>query len=319
MESNNDSDSTASVCNSEEKHLDGDFICSKLEDKVDEFIRCGDFTRAISLLESCIETLKNNISSSTSQIRLLTAAKSMIEEGYSNGGGALKTDQSSLRSIFCRVREAQGRELNVDKETQPLVFDFSKITLEEDKEAETEEEDWEKMADQNALPVLGGISTESTSEHCVFDNPVETKRRGRGSFLYKKTQVSALYSDQVYGVRGPGYDFDQDQEEEYEEYQGKSHHSTEPTYAEGAVTDHRNVEKLSFDDMKSTSPQEERPRLRPETSPRVANRLIFHAMGLKPSTDFNYEDLKKQEEARKDRLLMRLRQKTEAWGSDVAS
>ncbi|KMZ71154.1 hypothetical protein ZOSMA_186G00030 [Zostera marina] len=110
----------------------------------------------------------------------------MIEEGYSKGGGALKTNQPSLRSIFCHVRKAQGRELNVDKETQRLVFDFSKITLEENKEAETEEEDWEKMADQNALPVLGGISTESTSEHCVFDNPVETKRRVRGSCVYTR-------------------------------------------------------------------------------------------------------------------------------------
>ncbi|XP_010651654.1 uncharacterized protein LOC100242804 isoform X1 [Vitis vinifera] len=61
----------------------------------------------------------------------------------------------------------------------------------------------------------------------------------------------------------------------------------------------------------------EPPRQRPETSARTAGRLIAQAMGMKlPSTSFGSRELKKQEEARKQRIVARKNLKDDAWGSD---
>ncbi|RVW31746.1 hypothetical protein CK203_106676 [Vitis vinifera] len=61
----------------------------------------------------------------------------------------------------------------------------------------------------------------------------------------------------------------------------------------------------------------EPPRQRPETSARTAGRLIAQAMGMKlPSTSFGSRELKKQEEARKQRIVARKNWKDDAWGSD---
>ncbi|KAL6340992.1 hypothetical protein AAG906_032104 [Vitis piasezkii] len=61
----------------------------------------------------------------------------------------------------------------------------------------------------------------------------------------------------------------------------------------------------------------EPPRQRPETSARTAGRLIAQAMGMKlPSTSFGSRELKKQEAARKQRIVARKILKDDAWGSD---
>lgn len=61
----------------------------------------------------------------------------------------------------------------------------------------------------------------------------------------------------------------------------------------------------------------EPPRQRPETSARTAERLIAQAMGIRlPSTSFGSKELKKQEAARKQRMVARKILKDDAWGSD---
>lgn len=55
---------------------------------------------------------------------------------------------------------------------------------------------------------------------------------------------------------------------------------------------------------------------RPKTSARTAQRLIAQGMGIKFSTDFGSDELKKQEDARKSRILARQSMKDDAWGSD---
>ncbi|KAG6476783.1 hypothetical protein ZIOFF_066031 [Zingiber officinale] len=60
----------------------------------------------------------------------------------------------------------------------------------------------------------------------------------------------------------------------------------------------------------------EPPYPRPKTSARTAQRLIAQGMGIKPSTEFGSNDLRKQEEARKNRIVARKSLRDDAWGSD---
>lgn len=61
----------------------------------------------------------------------------------------------------------------------------------------------------------------------------------------------------------------------------------------------------------------EPPRRRPQTSARTAQRLIAQSMGIKlPSTDFGSREHRRQEEARKNRIVSRQNLKNDAWGDD---
>ncbi|KAH0664380.1 hypothetical protein KY284_029311 [Solanum tuberosum] len=61
----------------------------------------------------------------------------------------------------------------------------------------------------------------------------------------------------------------------------------------------------------------EPPRRRPQTSARTAQRLIAQSMGIKlPCTDFGSREYRRQEEARKNRIVSRQNLKNDAWGDD---
>ncbi|KAK9280316.1 hypothetical protein L1049_014004 [Liquidambar formosana] len=61
----------------------------------------------------------------------------------------------------------------------------------------------------------------------------------------------------------------------------------------------------------------EPPRQRPETSARTAKRLIAQGMGMKlPSETFGSKELRRQEEARRNRIVTRQNLKDDAWGAD---
>lgn len=62
----------------------------------------------------------------------------------------------------------------------------------------------------------------------------------------------------------------------------------------------------------------EPPRERPKTSTRVATRLIAQGMGIKMSTaGFGSKELKKQEQARRDRIVSRQNMRDDAWGDNL--
>uniref|UniRef100_A0A5B6YSI6 Coiled-coil domain-containing protein R3HCC1L n=1 Tax=Davidia involucrata TaxID=16924 RepID=A0A5B6YSI6_DAVIN len=62
----------------------------------------------------------------------------------------------------------------------------------------------------------------------------------------------------------------------------------------------------------------EPPLQRPETSAGTAKRLIAHGMGIKlPSTTSGSRELRKQEEARRNRIVSRQNMRDDAWGDDV--
>ncbi|KAK4719777.1 hypothetical protein R3W88_018115 [Solanum pinnatisectum] len=61
----------------------------------------------------------------------------------------------------------------------------------------------------------------------------------------------------------------------------------------------------------------EPPRRRPQTSARTAQRLIAQSMGIKlPCTDFGSREYRRQEDARKNRIVSRQNLKNDAWGDD---
>lgn len=73
------------------------------------------------------------------------------------------------------------------------------------------------------------------------------------------------------------------------------------------------------DDLMSSlsSRDVEPPRQRPETSTRTAKRLIAQGMGMKLSCEnFGSKELRKQEEARKNRIVTRQNLREDAWGAD---
>ncbi|MED6137769.1 hypothetical protein PIB30_068090 [Stylosanthes scabra] len=81
-----------------------------------------------------------------------------------------------------------------------------------------------------------------------------------------------------------------------------------------------NVRILSEDDtlLGSIKTKDlEPPRQRPKTSAQAAQRLIAHGMGLKlPSVGSGSREHRKQEDARRDRIVTRQKLRDEAWGDD---
>ncbi|KAL3850257.1 hypothetical protein ACJIZ3_012139 [Penstemon smallii] len=69
--------------------------------------------------------------------------------------------------------------------------------------------------------------------------------------------------------------------------------------------------------LNSIKPKDlEPPRQRPQTSARTAQRLIAQGMGIKLPSSFGSSELRKQEEARKNRIVSRQNMKDDAWGDD---
>lgn len=60
----------------------------------------------------------------------------------------------------------------------------------------------------------------------------------------------------------------------------------------------------------------EPPRQRPQTSARTAQRLIAQSMGIRLPSTFGSNELRKQEEARKNRIVSRQNMREDAWGED---
>ncbi|KAL6499717.1 hypothetical protein OROGR_027627 [Orobanche gracilis] len=79
------------------------------------------------------------------------------------------------------------------------------------------------------------------------------------------------------------------------------------------------VRVLDADDkiLNSIPPKDlEPPRRRPPTSARTAQRLIAQSMGIKLPSAFGSSELRKQEDARKSRIVSRQEMRNDAWGDD---
>ncbi|ERN16091.1 hypothetical protein AMTR_s00030p00171760 [Amborella trichopoda] len=69
------------------------------------------------------------------------------------------------------------------------------------------------------------------------------------------------------------------------------------------------VSSISMKDLEPPYP-------RPKTSASTAQRLIAQGMGQRVSSNFGIGELRKQEEARRNRIQMRQKMRDEAWGAD---
>ncbi|XP_062208189.1 uncharacterized protein LOC133909670 isoform X2 [Phragmites australis] len=89
--------------------------------------------------------------------------------------------------------------------------------------------------------------------------------------------------------------------------------------AQACVSPRYKVRSLKEDDdllTKIDGRDLEPPKPRPKTSARTAQRLIAHGMGLRQFSNFGSDELKKQEEERRNRITARQAMRDEAWGSD---
>ncbi|KAH0972195.1 hypothetical protein GBA52_024351 [Prunus armeniaca] len=181
---------------------------------------------------------------------------------------------------------------------------------------------WEAIADREPDELLSSQVLPEVSKLSLEDTKGQTpKRRGRGTFSYKKDE---LYSDQI-----PDKLIIDTREDEdvCHDLEGRSKNKKFTTTIEleklfqdfgdrGVVIRWVN-DTVALAVFQTPSIDLEPPRQRPQTSVRTAQRLIAHGMGLKlPSTAFGSEDLKKQEDDRKSRIVMRQKLKDDAWGTD---
>ncbi|KAL7084772.1 hypothetical protein ACP275_14G241600 [Erythranthe tilingii] len=237
------------------------------------------------------------------------------------------------------------------------------------------DDDWEAMADRapeellspQSLPCVSKLSLEDQESQSQSQSQ-SIKRRGRGTFAYKK---HGLYSDDSQSHK-PLIDDDNSEEDnsidQTEETVKRkliygTHHvlviadmplSTNTIALEKLLKKFKDtfvirwlndttslavfrtpsialeasnsiqwpytVRVLTEDDelLDTIPPNElEPPRQRPQTSARAAQRLIANSMGIKlPSSSFGASELRKQEEARKNRIVSRQNLRDDAWGDD---
>ncbi|XAR59632.1 hypothetical protein NMG60_11015539 [Bertholletia excelsa] len=234
---------------------------------------------------------------------------------------------------------------------------------------ESADDDWEAIADRAPEELLPSDSLPAVSKLTLEDIKIQTtKRRGRGTFSYRK---HGLYSDQQFD--GPVTDYSENDMGDHSskgnsELRNLNYGTRHVLVISDFPTSTRtaDLEKLleNFKDhgvvirwvndtvalavfitpsialeacnsvqcpftlrildeedtlLSSIPPRDlEPPRQRPETSTRTARRLIAQGMGMKvPSTNFGSRELRKQEEARRNRIVSRQTMRDDAWGEDL--
>ncbi|KAK7263461.1 hypothetical protein RJT34_31052 [Clitoria ternatea] len=358
-------------------------------ESVEDLVEAGDVERAISLLESVVETL--NPSDRVSQLQLASAL-SELANLYSSKGFSLKADVLLCRAQLLRqVHDSHSRDegvLKESKETRTLkpskvvsssgdsngAMFLSEGHVEKGAQSSagdgSSDDDWEVLADrqpEELLPTASSGCVSRMSNLQLGDAKSETpKRRGRGTFSYEKKE---LYSDKlhnssvIHAEHEETHSASEDKRDLQNSKYGTAHvlvladfsPSTRTTDLERLFEDFkdrgfvirwvndtvalaifqtpsvaleaRNSVRCSFtvrilqeDDTLISSIKArdlEPPRQRPKTSAQAAQRLIAHSMGLKlSSTRVGSREHKKQEDARRERIVTRQKLRDEAWGDD---
>ncbi|KAK3443739.1 coiled-coil domain-containing protein R3HCC1L [Eucalyptus grandis] len=368
-------------------------------EEVEDLVSAGEVSSAIAFLESLVSRLESRPQQeeedpSSANLQLASALAELARL-YSSQGFSLKSDQLLARSSALKERGRRGspsrdaeiaaEDLKDDRGASPSAAltcidslgssaegHVQHPTIAPDDEAAcdaTSEDDWEAMADRSPNELLPAESLPEVSKLSLEDgkNTKAPKRRGRGTFTYKKDE---LYSDRVSNDLTIDEVDDEGQSHNSEEKPilrpskyGTSHvlvlagfpPSTRTTELEKLLEAFRNqgvvirwvndttalavfrtpviaLEALSSiqfpftvrileeeDSLLSSIPAMdlEPPKPRPQTSARTAQRLIAQGMGLKlPLSSFGSTEFRKQEEARKDRIVRRHQLRDDAWGED---
>ncbi|KAG0502231.1 hypothetical protein HPP92_002303 [Vanilla planifolia] len=348
-------------------------------DSVEDLIDQGDVDGAILFLEAVVSKLETpNVSSSETGCQLqLSTALSDLARLHSEKGFSLKADELRSRAILIRARASQPQATRPEESDS---FGGKFMHPEENGNGSSsnqcveEEDDWEAIADRSDSSGEVLLSAQHEKESASVPSKVcevtaNPRRRGRGSFLYKRNQ---LYSDQPHEImedRNIGCEDKEASTKPAEDVDsrtignlryGTSHaivlydflpntrtiqleklfdsyierwgcHSwindttaiavfRTPFAAHEALSTIRfpfKARQFEDDDplLDQIFPKDlEPPFPRPKTSMTTAQRLIAHGMGFKPFA--NSIEFRKQEEARKNRILERQAMKDEAWGPD---
>ncbi|XP_052190507.1 uncharacterized protein LOC127800104 isoform X2 [Diospyros lotus] len=316
---------------------------------VEDLVNAGEVDKAISLLESVVSKLETLNSSQLDTLQLSCAIFDLAKL-YSAKGFSLKADEARSRALLVRERydgtRSPLRDLGTAKEDfgqNCTPYEASacdgfpndhgerhpeKSSVLPDNSLPREESldnDWEAIADCAPEDLLSSQCLPEVSKLSLQDNKAQNpKRRGRGKFSYTS---DGLYSDQQsYGS------VIESLENEALSHNPEGDSSEKSCSAEGDTQTRNSLEAcnriqctftvrvLEEEDvlLKSIPPRDlDPPRIRPETSTSTARRLIAQGMGIKlPSTNFGSKELRKQEEARRNRIVSRQNMRDDAWGDD---
>ncbi|MBA0767535.1 hypothetical protein Gotri_016408 [Gossypium trilobum] len=338
-------------------------------EKVEDLVAAGDTQGAISFLENLISQLQT--ASSSDHLRL-PSALSDLASLYSSIGFSLKSDQLLSRASLLK-HHAHSPSIGLkNKDLKEDSLTSSDVSLAENDNPLTHgnleklpvlpgdcwtpksssDDDWEAIADREPSELLSSECLPGVSNLSLEDSKVEApKRRGRGTFSYRKTE---LYSDQLSDVSASK---DTDNEDVCKHPETKTmeskygmHHvlvladfspSTRTTDLEKLFEDFRDrvaihwvndttalavfrtpsvgIRGKGFDggEMCAVHLSDlEPPRQRPQTSARTAQRLIAQAIGSKLPSNFGSRELRSQEEARRTRIVTRQKLRDDAWGDE---
>ncbi|XP_020552293.1 coiled-coil domain-containing protein R3HCC1L isoform X4 [Sesamum indicum] len=341
---------------------------------VEDLLHDGEVEQAISLLESTVSNLENELEKeelenknggefSSSTADQLSTALQDLSKLYSAKGYSLRADEILSRALqvkhtkgFPEARLSQNdaatsAKQGCDVNTSNLQDDgFPQESCSEDDRSP------EELLPSECLPGVSELSLEDSKAQ-------ERRRRGRGTFSYN---TQGLYSDNksdepvIDDSESSSVADAEDQEKRTLLY--GSHHvlvlsgfppSIRTTDLEKLLEKFKesfvirwvndrtslavfktpsialeasnsiqwpfNVRVLQEDDqlLRSIPPRDlEPPRQRPPTSARTAQRMIAQGMGIRLPTTFGSAELRRQEEARRNRLAARQNMRDEAWGDD---
>ncbi|MFQ6631635.1 hypothetical protein Gotur_009321 [Gossypium turneri] len=293
-------------------------------EKVEDLVAAGDTQGAISFLENLISQLQT--ASSSDDLRL-PSALSDLASLYSSIGFSLKSDQLLSRASLLK-HHAHSSSIGLkNKDLKEDSLTSSDVSLAENDNPLTH--DWEAIADREPSELLSSECLPGVSNLSLEDSKVEApKRRGRGTFSYRKTE---LYSDRLSDVSASK---DTDNEDVCKHPETKTMESLE---ARNHVRCPFTIRILDKDDILLGSISAkgirgkgfdggemcavhlsdlEPPRQRPQTSARTAQRLIAQAIGSKLPSNFGSRELRSQEEARRTRIVTRQKLRDDAWGDE---
>uniref|UniRef100_M1A5K9 Coiled-coil domain-containing protein R3HCC1L n=1 Tax=Solanum tuberosum TaxID=4113 RepID=M1A5K9_SOLTU len=313
-------------------------------EKVEDLVDAGEINEAISLLEELVAKLEfESQNSSNSQLRLSTALLE-LSKLYSTQGLSLRADQTRSKAFLIKQQQ-ENRNVNATKESTGDGISGSRVS-----------QNWEAIADRAPDELLSPQHLPEVSKISLQDSKVQApKRRGRGTFSYQKQSLySDQQSDEPavddiedetvsvnYGTRHvlvladfPPSTKTNDLEKLLEKFKDDvairwvndtvalAVFRTPALALEASNSIHCpfTVRVLCEENelLSSIPPRDlEPPRRRPQTSARTAQRLIAQSMGIKlPCTDFGSREYRRQEEARKNRIVSRQNLKNDAWGDD---
>ncbi|GJM91795.1 hypothetical protein PR202_ga08206 [Eleusine coracana subsp. coracana] len=285
-------------------------------EEVDDLVDAGDVDGAISLLESVVSNLSTAASPSGADLRLATALGDLAGL-HASCGNTLRADDLRARAIVLRSRAAasgalgdlddkhvsspqSGSKSHVNEPddraaTAATQFGTRHVLVLYDFSPSTRTTDLEKIFDKFGDHGVAIRWVNDTSALAVFRTP------SAGNLIFTVISIylclcflpsilTTAFLPIIVAIE-----------------------------AQACIPSRFKARSLKEDDdvlTKIDGTDLEPPKPRPKTSARTAQRLIAHGMGLKQFSNFGSDQLKKQEEERRNRITARQALRDEAWGSD---